>query len=216
MKGLFRNSCYGAMGGVKILLALGLLGGVILLATGSATALQLLVLILPMALALNGAGEIRRNEAAGWSRYELILPLQRKSVVKSRYLSYLFYVMMGVLFAVIFTAIASAIYGGGHFFDRGWKDFWSIFCMGMGLAFVAGAYFFIPTTWRGSDRSEVIMILSIAASYGTIIFFTWVLNRPMFEQVSYYIQLALFFVVCVFLYILSYFGAKSLFEKREI
>lgn len=215
MKGLLRNSIYESLGGLRLITVFGIAAGIGLLATKSVTVLQLLTWILPLALALNSVGSIRKNASVGWDRYEIILPIRRKDITFCRYLIYFLWVVTGLIAAVCLIAPAVSIYGFGWFFERNWEDVGSLFSMGFGISILVGAVFQLTITLLGTERSEIIMLLSIAA--GVIIFmaFIWVMHQPFFESMNYGLQLLIINAVSAVCYLISYPLAKMIYQKRE-
>ena len=88
MKGLLKNNFYGVIENLKIALAFVMLVGVLLLITGEATLLSAFSLIAPPIIALLMVSCVRKESASKWEKYKLTLPVRRKAIIESQYISH--------------------------------------------------------------------------------------------------------------------------------
>ena len=136
-----------------------LIAAIALLVTGDCTIMELFVYISITALSATAVSSMRKDAEAKWNKYELTLPIKRKGIIKCKYLSYLFWVLIGTVIAVIFTGLAVFIHGN-VFFAYGFQDTISLFALGIGIAVMVGALFYPMAYLFGADKSETLLVVS--------------------------------------------------------
>ena len=102
MKGLLKNNFYGVIENLKIALAFVMLVGVLLLITGEATLLSAFSLIAPPIIALLMVSCVRKESASKWEKYKLTLPVRRKAIIESQYISHTIWSISGVELCLLF------------------------------------------------------------------------------------------------------------------
>lgn len=212
MKGLFLDNFYKTVGSIKLFAFLVLGVGIAVLVTGNATTLELFVYIAITALSVNGVTGMRKDADVKWSKLELTLPVRRSDIIKSKYISYLFWVLIGIVTASIFTALAVAIHGN-VFFVYGFRDVSSLFTLGTAIALMAGALFYPLAYLFGVDKSETLLVVSVIGSIGLAIFFIWIVNLN--EILGYYTRLGIFGFIAVLIFFLSSIITTIIYHRKE-
>lgn len=212
MKGLFLDNFYKTIGNMKIFAFLVLAAGTAVLITGNDTLLELFVYIAITALSANAIASMRKDADVKWNKLELTLPVTRSDIVKSKYISYLFWVLTGLVIAAVFTALAVAIHGD-MFFVYGRRDTISLFTLGTAIALMVGALFYPLAYLFGIDKSETLLVISVIGSVGLAIFFIWVTN--LIETLSYYTRLGIFALIIVIMFCISYLLTNVIYREKE-
>lgn len=105
MKGLLKNNFYGVIENLKIALAFVMLVGVLLLITGEATLLSAFSLIAPPIIALLMVSCVRKESASKWEKYKLTLPVRRKAIIESQYISHTIWSISGIVIVAVFMTL---------------------------------------------------------------------------------------------------------------
>ena len=134
MKGLLKNNFYGVIENLKIALAFVMLVGVLLLITGEATLLSAFSLIAPPIIALLMVSCVRKESASKWEKYKLTLPVRRKAIIESQYISHTIWSISGVVIVAVFMTLTVFIHGDQYFYyhisirrrNTGYSN-WSLF-----------------------------------------------------------------------------------------
>lgn len=212
MKGLFLDNFYKTVGSIKLFAFLVLAVGIAVLVTGNSTTLELFVYIAITALSVNGVTGMRKDADVKWNKLELTLPVRRSDIIKSKYISYLFWVLIGIVTASIFTALAVVIHGN-VFFVYGFRDLSSLFTLGTAIALLVGALFYPLAYLFGVDKSETLLVVSVIGSIGLAIFFIWIVNLD--GMLSYYTRLSIFGFIAILIFFISYIITNIIFSRKE-
>lgn len=211
MKGLLLNEFYSAVGNIKLFLFIALAAAISLIVTGSPTAQELFVYITITALSVNAVVSFRKDAVSKWDKYEITMPVQRKDIVRSKYLSYLFWLLFGTLLALTVTILAVIIHKTAACLP-GTGALPSMFNLGIGISLLTGALFY-PLSYRfGIDKSETILIISIISAILLSIVTLNILNRyiPSFST-----RMSVFILLYSASFAISYKTTLLLYQKKE-
>ena len=214
MKGLFLNNFYSAIGNMKLFMCIVFVMGAALLVTGNATILELFVYIAITAFSINGVAGLRKSSTGKWDKYELTLPVRRKDIVASKFLSYLFWIAIGTIVSLVFVGAATAIHGTMGFFTRGLEDFISMALLGIGISMMSGAIFYPISYIFGIEKSDTLLRISIIMSIGLVILIIYALNK--FLPIHNYIRLGIFAAFYSLMYIISYFVTLNIYNSKDL
>lgn len=212
MKGLFLDNFYKTISSMKLFGLLVLIVAIILLAIGDYNTLPLFVYISITALSVNAVSSMRKDADAKWNKYELVLPVTRKDIIKCKYLSYLFWVLIGTVIAAIFISLAVLIHGN-IYFAYGFRDVFTLFAFGIGIAVIVGALFYPMAYLFGVDKSETLLVISVIGSVGLAVLLTWLINQV--DALIYYPGLGVFVLAYILIYLASYLVTGSIYNKKE-
>jgi len=212
MKGLFLDNFYKTINNMKLFAILVFAVAIALLVTGNDTIMELFVYISITALSVNAVSSMRKDADAKWNKYELTLPVTRKDIIKCKYISYLFWVLIGTGIAAVFTGLAVLIHGN-VFFVFGSRDVISLFALGIGIAMMVGALFYPMSYLFGIDKSETLLVVSVIGGVGLAVFLIWVINRG--EVLNYYPRLGIFVLTYILIFAASYLFTRSIYIKKE-
>lgn len=212
MRGLFLDNFYKTVGSMKLFACFVLAVGFAVLITGNATVLELFVYTAITALSVNGVVGMRKDADVKWDKLELTLPVRRGDIVKSKYISYLFWVLTGFMIAVVFTVLAVVIHGN-VFFVYGFRDITSLFTLGTAIALLVGALFYPMAYLFGIDKSETLLVVSVIGSVGLAVLFIWMVNLN--GALGYYMRLGVFASIVVALFGISYAVTRVVYGGKE-
>ena len=211
MKGLLRNNFYGIVENVKIVIAVVMIFGIVLLITGEATLLPAFSLIAPPIIAVLMISCLRKESASKWEKYKLTLPIRRKSIIESQYISHTIWSI------AVFMAFTVIIHGDQYFY-YGFRDAITLVLGGGILAILIGAISYPLYYLWGAEKTEVILVIGVIGSIGIVFILTMLVNTFSDGNVSdtlYYISLVIVTAVTIIAYVSSYFISKFIFQKRE-
>lgn len=218
MKGLLKNQFYGAAAGAAILLGFFIVAGIGLLISGNSSLLNIYVLVSATAFAMNALAGFRKEAASKWSKYELTAPITRKDIAKSRYITHAIWVLAGTLLAALFVGLTVAIHGN-FFFYHVIRDPLALFCTGAGIALLMGTIFYPSIYLLGTDKSEIIMIVSLSGAIGITVGVIWILNATYgFDTVSgpeFYLSMAIYMTIAVMSFIFSCFLTTFIYRRKD-
>lgn len=217
MKGLLRNNFYGIVENVKIVIAVVVIFGIVLLITGEATLLPAFSLIAPPIIAVLMISCLRKESASKWEKYKLTLPIRRKSIIESQYISHTIWSIAGVVVVAVFMAFTVIIHGDQYFY-YGFRDAITLVLGGGILAILIGAISYPLYYLWGAEKTEVILVIGVIGSIGIVFILTMLVNTFSDGNVSdtlYYISLVIVTAVTIIAYVSSYFISKFIFQKRE-
>jgi len=218
MNGLLKNQFYGAIGSFFILLAFFIFTGIILLITGNPTLLTFFAVVATIAFTFNATASLRKEASSNWSKYELTTPVRRKDVTKSRYINHAIWAMFGIILSAFFVGLTVAIHGNLYFYHTV-RDPLMLFCIGTGVALLTGSLFYPSIYFFGTDKSEILMIISLLGAAGITAGMIWLLNaaysfKPM-TDFQFYITTAIYMATVIISFVLSYFLTTYIFNRKE-
>lgn len=218
MNGLLKNSFYGALGSAKVLLAFFLAAGLWLLISGNPSLLNVFGLVTATAFSFNAVSGIRKEAATKWSKYELTAPVRRKDIVKCRYINHIIWIGAGLLLSAFFIGLTVLVHGNNYFYYEV-RDPLTLFAMSLGVSLFMGTIFYPATYFFGTDRSEIMIILSLLGAIGLTIGTIWMINAghdfSSLSDAEYFMCLAVFMGVVIASFVLSYFLTNFIYSRKE-
>ena len=160
---------------------------------------------------------LRKESASKWEKYKLTLPIRRKSIIESQYISHTIWSIAGVVVVAVFMAFTVIIHGDQYFY-YGFRDAITLVLGGGILAILIGAISYPLYYLWGAEKTEVILVIGVIGSIGIVFILTMLVNTFSDGNVSdtlYYISLVIVTAVTIIAYVSSYFISKFIFQKRE-
>jgi len=218
MIGLLKNSFYGAIRSAGVLLFVILAVGLALLITGNPILLTLNVIISAGAASFVAISSFRRESSTKWYKYELTTPVKRNDIVKAQYISHVAWVVCGIIVSTIFVALAVLLHTNGYFFYE-LRDPLALFCFSVGTALFIGVLFYPITYLMGTDKNEVVMIISLIGAVGLTFGIVWLLNaaygfKPL-SDLEFYFSVSVYMAVAISFYIFSYYISTLIYRRKE-
>lgn len=217
MKGLLKNQFYGVVGSGVVLLLFFLITGIWIVVPGNETLLSIYVLIAATVFAFNAASSFRKEAGSKWSKHEIIFPIERKVVVKSRYFNHALWVIFGLIYTLILVGSMLAIRGNQYFYYNV-RDPILLFCTGTGIAVIMGAIFYPSVYLLGTDKSEILMVLSSLGSamvtFGLFEVFNKVGNINGMKDREFYLCIGIYTTLAAVLFVFSYFLTVFIYGRK--
>ncbi|MFI3202672.1 MAG: ABC-2 transporter permease [Eubacteriales bacterium] len=220
MKGLIRNNFYSIGSSLPILiaseLALLIVGIIILTVKGNQN--EFLTIAISGGIIgsqLGGCGAlcgtaIQKDALSQWSKFELTLPVSRATVIKSRYISFLLYCVIGLMMSLITVASIYLLE-------------LPVITERIGYSLVFGIVFAlaIPTFMTplilifGADKNEILLFISIVLGLG-LFWGSATLANVLFAGVSNLYFRSAYLIFSGILYVLSYLLSRYLYKRKEL
>lgn len=162
-----RNNFVGVMENIKgmLLLIAGL--GVVLCVTGSSLLLNVFSLASAPALAVTSAACFRKEALSKWSKYKLSLPVRRREIIQSYYISHLFWCAVGMTVTATFMALTVWIHGNQYFY-YGLRDAVTLIIGGGVLAILTGSISYPLFYSLGEEKTEFGIAASVAGAIAIV------------------------------------------------
>lgn len=209
MKGLILNNLYSVEKSVKSSTLLTIVAVIILLLMNQSATLKLAA-FLPFVLIPVHAFEVLKYDAmSGWNKYEIVLPITRKRIVKSKYLTFILLVILSV-FLVFSIAFSVHIL----MFPTIHSVFFNYLLRGMGLIICIAALMYPLTYKLGTEKSDSIMMGSVGFSLGMFFVITFILEMIGVEGFDEKFS-SIFFIVSNIFLIISYVVSINIYKNKE-
>ena len=216
MKGLLKNNFYATLSNAKVFAAIMLLLGIFVVAMDNTIPSLIIgyMLLAMIGFSLISIASLRKESATKWSKYKLTTPVKRSAIVQSYFLSFLLWLIVGMVFAGIGVALSIMLHGFP--FDKD-TDVFMLFVIGVGISLFMGAIFFPLFYLGGEERNEVFLIISLLCGIGIVMGLSTLINT-LFPKMTapQLICGGIAILACSLLvYVLSYPLTVSIFKKKE-
>lgn len=217
MKGLIRNDFYNVEGSMKltmlafiiIMIVLGIAG--IYFPPNSYLASAVIGGTLGAFGALSGTA-MQKDGASKWSRFELTMPISRSDVMKARYISFILYILIGLVMAIISALIFYALTG---FIDAERAGYG--FTFGISFAFSIPTFMTPLVLIFGTDKNDVLLMISMALGLG--LFFVSSVVSSLFLSNFANAELVfrlIYLVFSIVLFAASFMLSTFIYKRKEL
>lgn len=162
MKGLLKNNFYATLSGAKILAIVMVLSGAFIVAVISQSLLIGYIVLGIISFSGIAISVVRDEFSSKWGKYKLTLPVKRAQIVKSQFLNQLFWMAVGILFAITVTALSWLLHGSP--FDIPF-DIVTTFALGISMSLFMGAVFFPLFYLNGEEKGNIFFALSLLCAF---------------------------------------------------
>lgn len=218
MKGLMKNNFYAALSSTRVFSAIMILLGIFVVAMDNAMPSLLIGYILSviMGFSANGIFALEKENASRWRKYKMTAPVSRKEIVGSYFINLLLCLLVGIIFAGIFTYLSISIHG--FLFDRN-TDVLNLFAAGISISLFMGAIFF-PLFYVGGDEIVEVAFLAISlfSAIGIVMGIASLINRifgPGMTVEEIVLGACIMIACSVVVFVLSYPLCVAIFRKKE-
>lgn len=216
MRGLIRNNFYTVEGSLKVTILVGFIAMIAIAIVGiylpnNNTFISSCIGGMLGAFGALAGTSIQKDGASKWNKFELTMPISRNDVIKARYISFLFYILIGILMDILCTLLLFVVTGSVNL-ER----------IGYGIAFGIAFAMSIPTFMTplilifGTDKTEILLMVSCFMGLG-LFFGSSVILAPFlsnFSNVNLVFRLG-YIIFSILLYFLSYFLSIYLYKRKE-
>lgn len=218
MKGLLKSCFYGIKGNLWVIGVALLIFGTLCLVTGDTVLVSVFPFLPAPVLGAAAVACLRRESTSRWSRYKITLPVRRREIVKSQYITHGICALAGMACAGIFLCLALIIHGNIYFY-YGFRDVLTLILGGGILAVLMGAIAYPLYYWWGEEKTEIIIALAILGAVAVILALSVLINFLTGEggvtDFQYYISLAVILLIAGAAYTGSCFLSAVIYEKTE-
>lgn len=216
MKGIFKNDFYMVYANAKAFSIFMFLFGifaVVCAGTSSGTDsglyyLMYYVLIGIVGFSVNTVVAVFNGESTSkWGKYKITLPVKRADIVKSLFLSHIFWLGVGIVFAGAGTGLAGLLYG--YSFAQ-YRELSLIFALGISISLLVGAIFIPLFYLGGEDKTIAFLIISLLCAIGIASLFVNVTTN-----VDYLLRLAVILGSSAVALLLSCPLTLCIFRRKE-
>lgn len=210
MIGLVRKDLYYLATSWKVLLLSTILIGGFATSKGFGA---ILIVLLPSFFGLSVMGCIQSDAQKKWYDYHKILPISCNTIVASRYIAFLIFVVIGFLITCVYGYGVQLIMGIESLGTR--FAMWQGFAMGIAMALGFGALFIPATYYNKGEKMEVSMMLSGFVSFGLVYIATNVMDLMGIVLMDYtdsFIQIL--FVVSLIAFAISWFSSILIYRLK--
>lgn len=211
MKGLIRNNFYSMESNMKMAFVIAVLLALTPLLVKNPVFLPMIIAIQIFVFVANTGTSLHADETAKWNKYEITLPIKRSTVIGAKYVTFAILISCGLLMSVITFAFA----GVSELVLNMNTIIWG-YEYGIILAMTTTALMYPMMLKFGTEKSELIMLVSVGMVVGMMLFVAMILSgvtngmnmrHPLVGAVSV--------VVSVLLFIGSYFVSLWIQSKKE-
>lgn len=211
MKGLFLDNFYKTIVGMKILLStLFLIGAIIFGFVENQLIVHVYIFIIFLSVSVFVLSSIRKDGDTRWNKYEITLPVKRKTIIQCKYLSFMFWIFIAFVMAAMFTGIV--VLKGDKYFDFGMRDILTLFYIAISLVMQMSSFYFVGLYSLGFEKSDIMVILSLIIAIGFSVLFVGILNT---SNVGIETGRTILLGVSILLFALSYNITNLLYSKSE-
>lgn len=212
MRGLFLHYYYTTMNRMRILLVLlAIIGMLIIYSPSQQFVVQAFIVVSFLSIILLSLTASNGGKK-GWDRYEITLPVRRRIILMSKYLSFIVWVLLAVVGSSLFTWIVVKV-KGGQYFDYGLRDILTMFFLLISLSLQICSFFYVGLYLFGLDKGEVMIFISPILSLTLTGIIVVNINQSGISIGPARIILLGISVVFCFL---SYFIALTLYQKTDL
>ena len=152
--------------------------------------------------------------ASRWNKFELTLPVKRSGIVNAKYLSFSILILMGLTMALITTIVTLIIHPETIFME-------TIFAFGFGfsLSVMTIALSYPIMLKLGTEKNEIIILLSSCASFGIYILITYIVSEFNGGTIKYSenpVVAVVSVIVSLLLITFSYFISLAMYKRKEL
>ncbi|MCL2827387.1 MAG: ABC-2 transporter permease [Oscillospiraceae bacterium] len=211
MRGLLTFSFYAASGNMSIAALFTLAMSAALLITGNLTVYAFFVLVAVGTFPYTIMAAMGGKNAPKWEKFQLTMPVKRKDVVASIYLSVLLATIAGLLLAGIILGIGFVLHEGllEHVLQTAFAQFAYVFGV---VLIMAGLLFPIASTKAGESRGEAVFTGCLFAAGFIMILISWAGGRA--DILPWIISLSQV-AIAVVVFVISYLLTKKMYAKMD-
>ena len=172
-------------------------------------------IFMPLCFGMIAISSFSYDSLAKTDRYLLTFPVNRKDMVKARYIYILLFTLFGSLLGLVFSILIQCI-KTGNIIDKEILSNTLAIIIGSLLAIMFLQVFQIPIMYRfGAEKGRIIQMLGISLIITTLMKFFNISLDILFIMLKDYL-IAILGISVIILYILSFAISCRIYEKKEI
>ncbi len=211
MKGLIRNNFYSMENNIKISFIIALFSAVVSFFVKQDVFIQMIIAMQLFIFIVNVGTSLHADVVSKWNKFELTLPIKSNDIIKAKYISFAILILLGIVMGSI-----TAIYA---YVTSGVSNVQSIFYgyeFGLTLSAATAGIMYPLMLKIGTEKNEMIMILSAIAAVGLLVLLSAILT-PLTGEVNMKHPLVgiVSSIVAVVIFIGSYFVSVKIYRHKE-
>lgn len=211
MKGLIRNNFYSMESNVKISFIIALFLSVVAFFVKHGAFIQMIIAMQVFIFIVNVGTSLHADVVSKWNRFELTLPVKHNDIIKAKYISFAMLFLLGVVMGSI-TAISVCV-------TSGLSNMPSVlygYEFGLTLAATTAGIMYPLMLKIGTEKNELIMILSGIASIGLLVLISAILI-PLTGKMNMKHSLVgiVSTIVALTIFVISYFVSTRIYRQKE-
>lgn len=211
MKGLIRNNFYSMENNIKMSFIIALFSAIVSFFVKHDVFVQMIIAMQLFIFIVNVGTSLHADVISKWNKFELTLPVKSNDIIKAKYISFTILILLG-----IFMGSITAIYA---YVTEGCSNMQSIFYgyeFGLTISATTAGIMYPLMLKIGTEKNEMIMILSSIAAVGLLVFLSVILT-PLTGEVNMKHPLVgiVSSIVAVTIFIGSYFVSVKIYRHKE-
>lgn len=212
MKGLIRNNFYSMENNIKISFIIALFLSVVAFFARHSAVIQMIISMQLFIFIVNVGTPLHADVVSKWNKFELTLPVKRNDIIKAKYISFVVLFLFGIIMGSI-TTLSICV-------SSGFSDIQSVFYgyeFGITLSATTAGIMFPLMLKIGTEKNEMIMILSAIASIGLLLLVSAVLTPLTGEMnIKHSLVGIVSTIVALVIFVSSYFVSVRIYRHKEI
>ena len=211
MKGLIRNNFYSMENNIKISFIIALFLSVVAFFARHSAVIQMIISMQLFIFIVNVGTPLHADVVSKWNKFELTLPVKRNDIIKAKYISFVVLFLFGIIMGSI-TALSICV-------SSGFSDIQSVlygYEFGLTLSATTAGIMFPLILKIGTEKNEIIMILSAIASIGLLLLVSAVLTPLTGEMnIKHSLVGIVSTIVALVIFVSSYFVSVRIYRHKE-
>ncbi len=217
MKGLIRNNIYTVAGSLKLTIIMSLLTTLAISIGVFFDYIDYSIIHIVVLAQITGASGLtgtafQQDIKYKWSKFELTLPVTKKDIIRARYISFLFYLLIGVATAILTTFIGWRLTPDIDFERIGFS-----FSFGIVFGLLLPSFIYPLNLLFGEDKADTTFFISILLSMGLFLGSSLLIGPFVqnVESIDFYFR-AVWIVISIAIYMFSYMFSVWFYNSKEI
>lgn len=211
MRGLIRNNFYSMENNIKMSFIIALFLTVVSFFVKHDAFIQMIIAMQLFIFIVNVGTSLHADVVSKWNKFERTLPIKYNDIIKAKYISFAILILLGIVMGSITTIYA--------YVTNGYSNVQSIFYgyeFGLTLSATTAGIMYPLMLKIGTEKNEMIMILSAIAAVGLLILLSAIL-KPLTGEMNMKHPLVgiVSAIVAVVIFIASYFVSVKIYQHKE-
>ena len=211
MRGLVRNNIYSMASNIQLSFIIAAVMALVPIVFREDMLLSMILAVQIFIFVVNTGTSLRVDETSKWSKFELTLPVRRRTIVRAKYVTFVLLILMGILTSLLTLAVCSAL---GMSIDPVMVTY--SYGFGLTLAITSTALMYPVMLKIGTEKNEMIVFFSGFAAVGIMLLLAAIL-APFTEgmQIRHPLVGTVSTCTAFVLFIISYFVSVRIHRKKE-
>ncbi len=211
MKGLIRNNFYSMENNIKISFIIALFLSVVSFFVKHSAFIQMIIAMQLFIFIVNAGTSLHADVVSKWNKFEFTLPVKYNEIIKAKYISFVILFLLGIVMGSI-TAISV-------FATSGFLNIQAIiygYEFGLTLSATTTGIMYPLMLKTGTEKNELIMILSAIVSVGLLVLVSAVLTPLTGEMnIKHPLVGIVSTIVALVIFVGSYFVSVKIYRHKE-